>query len=59
MPVSGNKNPPVFTNLGEQGFVRRSCVCWDVLPIDPRPNPAPMKLVKDFGAVPVFVKIKC
>jgi len=54
MPVSGNKNPPVFTNLGEQASSAVSCVCWDVLPIDPRPNPAPMKLVKGLRGSPSF-----
>lgn len=58
MPIRGDKDPPVLTDLGEEGFVRCSHVRGDVLLIDAISDAASMKLFNDLGAVPVFVKVE-
>jgi hypothetical protein len=58
VPVGGNNNPAVPTDEGKKSFIWNSDVWSHVLLVNAIADATAMKLVYDFGAVPVFVKIE-
>jgi hypothetical protein len=58
MPICGDKDPSALADFWEEGFVRGSYVCGDVLPIDAISDAASTEFFDDLGAVPVFVKVE-
>jgi hypothetical protein len=58
MPVSGNEDPAVASDLWKKCFVGRADICGDVLLVDAIANTGSIELVYDFRAIPVFIKVE-
>jgi hypothetical protein len=58
MPIRRDKNPSALADFWEESLIGCPCVRRDVLTIDTIPDAASVKLVDDFGAVPVLVKVE-